>query len=86
MTDSFSISYGMTTTMSVYLKQEPSPDPNKHKTGKLPYGFYCVYVAYYLTLILLEQKVISLCHQYRVRPASTSVQSHQALYCWLTNF
>ena len=30
---------------------------------------------------LLERKVISLCHQYWVRPACTSV-----LYCWLANF
>ena len=37
------------------------------------------------TLILLEHKVICLCHQYRARPACTFVQSDQALYCWLTN-
>ena len=41
---------------------------------------------YYLNPYLLEAKVISLCHQYRARPAFTSVQSDQALYCWLTNF
>ena len=34
----------------------------------------------HLTLILLELKVVSLCHQYRVRPACTSVQSNQALH------
>ena len=40
-----------------------------------------------LTLILLKPKEISLCHQYRTRPACTSMQSEQALYCWLsTNF
>ena len=39
-----------------------------------------------LTLILLEPKVISICHQYRARLACTSVQSDQALYCWLTNY
>ena len=39
-----------------------------------------------LTLILLEPKVISLCHLYRTRPACSSVQSDQALYCWQTNF
>ena len=39
---------------------------------------------YILTLIL--PKVISLCHQYRARPTCTTVQSDQALYCWLTNF
>ena len=39
-----------------------------------------------LTLVLLEPKGIRLCHQYRARPACTSVQSDQALYCWLTNF
>ena len=33
-----------------------------------------------LTLILLEPKVIRLCHQYR------AVQSDQTQYCWLTNF
>ena len=32
-----------------------------------------------LTLSLLETRVISLCHQYRVRLACTSVQSDQAL-------
>ena len=37
-----------------------------------------------LTLILLETKVISLCHQNRARPTCISVQSDQALYCWLT--
>ena len=40
----------------------------------------------YLTVILLEPKVLSICHQYTARPAQTSVQSDQALYCWLTNF
>ena len=39
-----------------------------------------------LTLILPEPKVNSLCPQYRVKPACTSVQSDQALYCWQTNF
>ena len=39
-----------------------------------------------LTLILPTLKVISLCHQYRARPECTSMQSDQALYCWLTNF
>ena len=39
-----------------------------------------------LTFILLEPKAISLCHQYRAKPAFTSVQSGQALYCWLPNF
>ena len=29
---------------------------------------------------------VSLCHQYWARPACTSVQSDQALYCWLTKF
>ena len=38
-----------------------------------------------LTVNQLESKVISLCHQYRARPACTSVQSDQALYCWLAN-
>ena len=39
-----------------------------------------------LTIILLEPKVISLCHLYRARPACISVQSDQALYYLLTNF
>ena len=39
-----------------------------------------------LTLNLLEQKMISLCHHYRARSACTSVQSDQALNSWLTNF
>ena len=38
-----------------------------------------------IVTLILEAKVISLCHQYRARPACTSVQSDQALYCWLTN-
>ena len=29
---------------------------------------------------------ISLGQQYRARPAYTSVQSDQALYCWLTKY
>ena len=36
-----------------------------------------------LTLILPTLKMISLCHQYRARPASTSMESDQALYFWL---
>ena len=36
-----------------------------------------------LTLILLELKVISLCHQHRARPACTAGQSDQTLYYWL---
>ena len=39
-----------------------------------------------LTLSLLAAIVTSLCHQYRTRPVWTSVQSEQALYCWLTIF
>jgi hypothetical protein len=39
-----------------------------------------------LTFNLLEPKVIGLCHQYRARPACTSVQSDHALYCWKCNF
>ena len=39
-----------------------------------------------LTVILLEPKVICLCHQYRIRPAFTSIQSDQTQYCCLTNF
>ena len=38
-----------------------------------------------LTLILLELKVICLCHQYRARPTCMN-KSDQALYCRLTNF
>ena len=40
----------------------------------------------HLTLIPPTPKVNRLRHQYRARPACTSVQSDQALYCWLTNF
>ena len=46
-------------------------------------------VLFNLCLLTLNQpkpKVISLCHQYKARPACTSVQSDQALCCWLTNF
>ena len=39
-----------------------------------------------LTLILPTPKMIVLCHQHRARPACTSVQSDQDLYCWLANF
>ena len=49
-------------------------------------GSYLLYLIIF-TLILLEPKEISLCHQYRARPACISVQSDpEALYCWLTNF
>ena len=34
-----------------------------------------------ITCILLVPKIISLCYQYRARPAGTSMQSDQALYC-----
>ena len=39
-----------------------------------------------LTFILLELKVISIYHQCGARPAFTTVQTDQALYCWMTNF
>ena len=45
-----------------------------------------VLLASQLTVILLELKVTSLCHQYRARSACTSVHSDQDIYCWLTNF
>ena len=35
---------------------------------------------FYLILILLEPKIISLCHQYRARPACISVPSDQAFF------
>ena len=38
-----------------------------------------MYKQHILTLILLEPKVISLCHHYRARPACTSVQSDQVI-------
>ena len=44
-----------------------------------------LYIPLFLTLTLLEPKEIKHCHQYRARPAWTSGQSDQALYCWLTN-
>ena len=44
----------------------------------IPHLSWCLYL---FACILLELKVISLCHQYRARPACTSVQSDQALYC-----
>ena len=37
-------------------------------------------------LTLLELKVVSLCHQYRAKPACPSLQSDQALLCCLTDF
>ena len=39
-----------------------------------------------LTLLLLEPNVISICQQYRARPACTSMQTDMALYRWPTNF
>ena len=47
--------------------------------------FLQMYEKVLFTLILSEPKVISLCHQYRARWACTSMQSDQALYCWLIN-
>ena len=38
----------------------------------------CVTIFSVLTLILLKPKVISLCHQHRIRPVSTSLHSDQA--------
>ena len=38
------------------------------------------YVLAVLTLILLEPKVISLCHHYRASPASIFMQSEQVIY------
>ena len=46
------------------------------------FGFYS-YQPFLLPLSCWNQ-VISLCHQYGARPASTSMQSDQALKCWLT--
>ena len=46
-----------------------------NSTGEFPF----------LTLILPTPKVISICHQYRARPACIPMQSDQALYCWLAN-
>jgi hypothetical protein len=40
---------------------------------------YSVSIDLFLTLNLLEPKMISLCHQYRARPTYTYVQSDQAL-------
>ena len=45
-----------------------------------------MFIKILLTLILPTPKVISFCHQYRARPACTSVQSDQSLYCWLIIF
>ena len=47
--------------------------------------FFQVTVTQFLTLILPTPKVMRLCHQYRARPACTSLQADQALYCWLTS-
>ena len=46
-----------------------------------------VYVVY-LTLALLEPKFTTNCHchQQRARPVCTSMQSFEALFCWLVNF
>ena len=41
--------------------------------------YFLILYVYALTFTLLELKVISLCHQYRARPACKSVQSEQAL-------
>ena len=64
------------------------------------YTVFVLYMEFLLTLILSEPKMISLCHQYilsepkvislshqyRARPSCTSMQSDQAVYCWLTIF
>ena len=55
----------------------------KHSVFISPLVHY--FIVNTLIHILLRPKVISLCHQYRATPAGTSVQSDQALYCWLTN-
>ena len=47
---------------------------------------YSIKAMFILNLILLEPKVISVCHQYSARPVCTSMQSDQTLYCRLTNF
>ena len=47
---------------------------------KLVHLFLLGYWQFFLTLILSELKVVSLCHQYRARQACTSVQSDQTLY------
>ena len=44
------------------------------------------FIILFLIQLLLTPKVICLCNQYRARPARTSGQSDQALYCWLANF
>ena len=49
-------------------------------------GRACVVYTFSLTLTLLAAKIISLCHRQRARSAGTSMQSDQALYCFLINF
>ena len=44
-----------------------------------------VFFPCHLNFTLLELKVISLCHQFRARPAYTPLHFNQALYWWLTN-
>ena len=39
----------------------------------------------FLTLTMLELKVTNLCSHFRARPAWTSMQSNQSLYCWLSS-
>ena len=47
--------------------------------------FHCVYDRV-LNFNLLKLIVIRHCHQYKARPACTSMQSDQALNHWLANF
>ena len=62
-----------------------NPPSNSHIL-KIKHNFYNKSYIYVQTQALLELKKINLCHKYRAWPAFTSMQSNQALYCWLTNF
>ena len=68
---------------------------NNKCSSSVSFALLCFHIIYVTTCIhsflsfcerLPTPKVISLCHQYWARPACTSVQADQALYCWLNNF
>ena len=74
----------------LFVENLVSTDTGSRNACSVPTSHtYLIYIVMNLclTLTLLEPKVISLCHQNRARPASTSMQSNQALYwyCWLYN-
>ena len=59
---------------------------SKRIPADLPVPKFLVSFWLTLTFILLEFKVISLCHQYRLEPGQPAHICSLTLYCGLTNF